>query len=214
IQVQDMVGCHIINMSDIESTLNDGCVPVVIDPDGQVIEEHSPLIVIDARMLKRATKDTDRSQASLVIALGPGFVAGANCHAVIETKRGHYLGRVILDGQAAADTGVPGSIDGMRHQRVLYAPVGGFLHSEFHIGDKVSRGQPVGYVGKQPVSATLDGVLRGLVHSSVSIKQGQKIGDIDPRGVREYCFTISDKALAIGGGVLEAIFSSTDLRTL
>jgi xanthine dehydrogenase accessory factor len=141
-----------------------------------------------------------------VIGLGPGFVAGVDVHAVIETKRGHYLGRVILEGSAAPDTGVPGAVMGYSVERVVRAPCSGVFRGERQIGDEVREGEVVGHVDGAPVVAGITGVLRGLLADGLTVRKGLKIGDVDPRGVKEHCFTISDKALAIGGGVLEAIF--------
>jgi xanthine dehydrogenase accessory factor len=124
---------------------------------------------------------------------------------VVETQRGHNLGKVILSGSAAADSGVPGSVAGFSRERVLYAPTGGLLSAVLAIGDRVKPGQLVARVGDELVTATIGGVLRGLLHDGLAVHSGQKLGDIDPRGIRDYCFTISDKARSIGGGVLEAI---------
>jgi len=157
---------------------------------------------------------TTRRDAPLVIALGPGFEAGQDCHAVIETNRGHSLGRVILAGSAEPDTGRPGSVKGHESDRVLRAPAAGFVTSQAAIGDVLHQGDPVAWMGDQPVYTPLDGVLRGLIHPSVPVNPGMKIGDVDPRAVREHCFTISDKALAIGGGVLEAVLSVPQVKEL
>ena len=161
-------------------------------------------VVIDARVAKRNI-DTRLNDAPLVIALGPGFTAGEDCHAVIETNRGHYLGRVIWQGSAEPNTGLPGTIQGKQATRVLRAPCAGYLKPCFTIGDKIQTGDIIATVEDHPIIANFDGVLRGLVHESVPVTAGFKVGDLDPRGLVEYCFTISDKALSIGGGVLEAI---------
>lgn len=187
-----------------------GQVPVLVDPAGESIATLQPVVLIDGRMAKR-NLDTAMSDAPLVIALGPGFVAGEDCHAVIETKRGHFLGRVIWRGAAAPDTGRPGSVQGHEADRVLRAPSDGELLALAQIGDAVQAGQVLATVAGQPVHAPFDGVLRGLLHPSVPVTRGMKIGDVDPRGVRAHCFTISEKSLAVGGGVLEAILSAPQL---
>ncbi len=187
-----------------------GEVPVLIDPAGESIRALRPAVVVDARLAKR-NLGTTLSDASLVIALGPGFVAGTDCHAVIETKRGHFLGRVIWQGAAEPDTGRPGSVQGHEADRVLRAPCDGELIALAQIGDAVHEDQVLATVAGEPVRAPFDGVLRGMLHPAVPVTRGLKIGDVDPRGVRAHCFTISEKSLAIGGGVLEAILSAPQL---
>jgi xanthine dehydrogenase accessory factor len=150
---------------------------------------------------------TDMSQAPLVIALGPGFDAGVNCHAVIETQRGHDLGRVIWSGSAHADTGIPGAVNGRDVNRVLRAPAAGRVEWLREIGDLVTTGELLGTVAGNVVPSPFDGVVRGLIASGSEVTAGLKIGDVDPRAERRACFTISDKALAVGGGVLEAILT-------
>lgn len=162
--------------------------------------------LVDARLAKE-NLDTARDQAPTVVGLGPGFVAGVDCHAVVETKRGHHLGRVIWDGAAAADTGMPGEVGGESATRVVRAPGAGSVAWEVAIGDTVRRGAVLGRVGDTVVTATLDGVVRGLIADGFRAAPGLKIADVDPRGDRTACFEISDKALAVGGGVLEAVLS-------
>jgi xanthine dehydrogenase accessory factor len=146
------------------------------------------------------------SDAAVVIGLGPGFEAGVDVHAVVETNRGHHLGRVLWRGSAEPDTGVPGEIAGQGPQRLLRAASAGLFRGERSIGDRVEAGEVVGWVDQAPVKAGIVGVLRGLLHDGLRVYPGMKIGDIDPRAAREHCFTISDKSLAIAGGVLEAVF--------
>jgi len=181
-----------------------GQVPVVIDPRGEVITRLRPTVVVDAIMAKRNT-GAAITDAPIVIGLGPGFTAGVDVHAVVETNRGHHLGRVILSGSAEPHTGVPGPTAGFTADRVLRAPCEGAFTGQRRIGDPVEAGEAVAYVAGQPVVAKISGVLRGLLADGLPVKAGMKVGDVDPRGVREHCFTISDKARAIGGGVLEAI---------
>jgi xanthine dehydrogenase accessory factor len=169
--------------------------------------------VVDVRMAKRNI-DTHPNEAPLVIALGPGFTAGVDCHAVIETNRGHHLGRVIWQGSAEPNTGIPGDVKGQAASRVLRAPCAGHVTGHFAIGDVVPAGATIASVEGQAVVAPFDGVLRGLIHPAVEVWPGLKIGDLDPRGTMEHCFTISDKALAIAGGVLEALLARRLLPTV
>jgi xanthine dehydrogenase accessory factor len=185
-------------------------VPVVIDADGSVIRRMQPPIVVDARLAKRPL-DTSLADARLVIALGPGFVAGQNCHAVVETNRGHNLGRVYWKGGTEPDTGQPEPVHGLAGQRVLRAPATGTFAGLKQIGEHVAAGEAVAEVGGQEIAAPFAGVVRGLLQDGLRVSAGLKVGDIDPRGVREYCFLISDKARAVAGGVLEAVFSGMPL---
>lgn len=191
-----------------------GLVPVLADPAAEAITALKPAVVVDARMIKANRGDTDMDQAPLVIALGPGYTAGGDCHVVVETNRGHDLGRVIRDGMAEPDTGVPGVVRGRGAERVLRAPADGEVVSAVKIGDLVKEGQRIAIVGGQPLLAPFDGVLRGLVHDGVVVKSGKKMGDVDPRSKREYCFTISEKALAVGGGVVDAVLSASQIQQL
>lgn len=189
---------------EVETLLEQDLVPVVIDPDGQLLSSMQPDVVVDARMAKR-NLGTALGDARVVIGLGPGFVAGRDVHAVIETMRGHTLGQVILEGSAQPDTHVPGSIEGYSLERLLRAPCAGIFHAHLCIGELVHPGQMVADVEGQPVAANIAGVLRGLLHDGLQVEQGQKVGDVDPRGTAAHCFSISEKARAIAGGVLEAI---------
>jgi xanthine dehydrogenase accessory factor len=182
-------------------------IPVLVDPDASAMATIKPQVLVDAIMTK-ANTGTSINDAPLVVALGPGFMAGKDCHAVIETNRGHWLGRVIYQGKAEADTGMPGKMKGYTVERVLRAPADGHVAALVNIGDFIKQGQPVAKIAGQEVRAPFDGVLRGLIHPNVHTTAGFKIGDLDPRGVAQHCFAISDKSLAIGGGVLEAILAS------
>lgn len=189
-----------------------GEIPVVVDADDMVLARLRPPIVIDARMAKRnlGARITD---AKLVIGLGPGFTAGADCHAVVETNRGHNLGRVVWEGSAEPNTGEPEPVRGFAGSRVLRAPRDGVFKGGLKIGDLVKAGQVIAEVEGGPIKAQFDGVVRGLLHSGLRVTAGMKVGDLDPRGVREYCFSISDKARAVGGGVLEAILAGRRMWT-
>jgi xanthine dehydrogenase accessory factor len=144
--------------------------------------------------------------------LGPGFEAGVNSHAVIETKRGPNLGRVYWSGRAALDTGVPDAVSGYQYERVLRAPVSGKIQLDAAIGEKLASGDPIARINDILVTAPFPGVLRGVIQSGLEVSTGMKIGDIDPRNDPGLCFRVSDKALAVSGGVVEAILSSADLR--
>lgn len=185
-------------------------IAVVVDPDGAAVRQLRPPVVVDARLAKQPL-DTRRHDAPCVIALGPGFTAGVDCHAVVETQRGHDLGRVLWEGSAAPDTGLPEAVQGVAAERVLRAPAAGTFSAESAIGDPVLPGQIVGRVGSTPVAAQCAGVLRGLLQDGLPVTAGLKVGDVDPRGQREHCFSISDKARAVGGGVLEAVLAGARL---
>jgi xanthine dehydrogenase accessory factor len=181
-------------------------VPVLIDPKNSTRNAIKPHIIIDAILAKR-NLGTSIEDAELVIGMGPGFYAGKDAHYVIETNRGHNLGRLISEGEAEADTGVPGTIGGVGTQRVLRSPTDGIFESDLLIGALVDKGQTVGQVAGKKVTAGIRGVLRGLIRPGTAVTSGLKIGDVDPRQNPSYCDTISEKARAIGGTVLEAILA-------
>lgn len=180
------------------------CVPVLIDPACRCREALEPHVLIDAIIAKRNT-GTAITDAPRVIALGPGFTAGVDCHCVIETKRGHTLGRCIWQGSAIPNTGVPGNVGGYTTERLLKTPCGGRFHGLARIGQMVSAGQTVAEVEGQPIRAQITGYLRGILQDGLQVPAGFKAGDIDARCEESHCYTISDKALAIAGGCLEAI---------
>jgi len=186
-----------------EARMSAGYVAVLVDPEAEVREVLLPDLVVDAVMAKENLGTTIKD-APAVVALGPGFGAGSDCHAVIETMRGHSLGRVIYEGQALPNTGVPGEIGGAGAERVFRAPADGVFEARRRIGDLVRQGETVATVAGIPIPATIDGVLRGLLRPGLKVSCGQKAGDVDPRARVEHCFAVSDKALAIAGGVLEA----------
>ncbi len=196
---------RISELNEIERIWNQNHIPLLIDPEGRnVIKFLKPDVIIDAIMAKK-NLGTQIKDAPFVIGLGPGFVAGKDVHAVIETNRGHHLGKVILKGAAESDTGVPGEINGYTTERLLRTMKKGIFRPQTTIGERVNKGTVVAVVDDYPVMAKISGVVRGLLREGVEVKKGMKVGDIDPRGKPEFCFTISDKARAIGGGVLEAI---------
>lgn len=186
-----------------------GEVPVVVD-DASVVQRMQPPIVVDARLAKR-NLGTRRRDAKLVIGLGPGFTAGQDCHAVVETNRGHDVGRVYWEGSAEPDTGQPEAVGGFTEARVLRSPADGVFMGRVEIGAAVQVGEVLAEVAGRPIVAPFAGVVRGLVHDALPVTAGMKVGDVDPRGVRENCFTISDKARSIGGGVLEAVLTGMEL---
>jgi xanthine dehydrogenase accessory factor len=185
----------------------DRLVPILVDPGGATAAALHSFALVDAIIAKR-NLGTRRGMADVVVAVGPGFTAGIDVDAVVETNRGHDLGRVLLEGRAEPDTGMPGAIDGATSQRVLHAPAPGRFVAVCAIGDRVVAGQVVAAIDgerRAEIRAGLDGVVRGLLRTGLEVPKGFKVGDIDPRGKREHCFTISDKARAVGGGVLEAL---------
>lgn len=210
ITVESLRAVRVETLDEAWTLAATGVIPVLVAPDislllnSSLVTRHSSFVIVDARMAKRNI-DTRITDAPLVIALGPGFTAGVDCHAVIETNRGHRLGRVIWRGAAEPNTGTPGLVAGKGRERVLRAPVAGVASWRVEIGDRVREGEPLGDVAGQPVAAPFDGVVRGLIAPGTVVPVGLKIGDIDPRDDISAAFTISEKALAIGGGVLEAI---------
>jgi len=181
-------------------------VPVVVDPDGACIEDLKPAVVVDARMAKR-NLGTRRDDAPLTVALGPGFEAGRDVDLVVETKRGHSLGSVIEEGGALPNTGVPGRVGGATVRRLLRSPSDGEFLSSRSIGDIVVEGDEVASVAGQPVVAAVGGIVRGLIADGLTVRKGEKVGDVDPRGSEIDPGAISDKARAVGGAVLEALLS-------
>lgn len=180
-------------------------IPILIDPEGTTIRQTHPIAVIDAILAKR-NLGTSMEMAPMTIALGPGFTAGKDVHAVIETKRGHTLGRVIRSGSAIPNTGIPGVVGGFGKERVIHAPVGGIIHISRDIGQKVEDGDIIAHIDATPVRAPIAGIVRGMLREGFPAPQGMKMADIDPRPNADW-HTVSDKALAVAGGVLEALLS-------
>jgi xanthine dehydrogenase accessory factor len=183
---------------------NQGFIPVLVDPEAACRHSIKPEVIVDAILAKK-NLGTSAKDAPLVLALGPGFEAGKDAHFVVETHRGHNLGRLLASGSAAPNTGVPGAVQGITSDRVLRAPASGPWRNAVDIGEMVKKGDVVGTVQGEALYAAIDGVLRGLIRPGITVSKDLKIGDIDPRGKRDFCFTISEKALAIAGGVLEGI---------
>ena len=207
--VEDMT-CYLAeSLEQAQNLLSEGKLAVLVDPLGESIPELKPLALVDAILAKK-NLGTTRNFAPITVALGPGFTAGVDVDAVVETQRGHHLGRVLWEGTAAPNTGIPGIIAGYGKERVIHSPAKGILRNVKQITDTVSRGDTIAEVetpdGLIPVKATLDGILRGLIRDGYPVHPGFKIADIDPRAEElGNCFTISDKARCIAGGVLEAI---------
>jgi xanthine dehydrogenase accessory factor len=206
--VEGITACRASSPGEIQAALVRGLVPLVVDPKGTMLRQMQPRVLVEATLSKYNSGIT-MDDAPLVIALGPGYEAGKDVHAVIETNRGHNLGRVYLQGRAEPNTGVPGTIGGYGIERILRAPCAGTLYGLRQIGDQVQEGETVAVVNaddsSMPITAAISGILRGLVRDGLPVRSGMKVGDIDPRALREHCFTISDKSRAVGGGVLEAI---------
>ena len=246
-RVEDVSAMLVRNEAEMRDCLAGDRVAVFVDPEARIVRRFSPDALVDAVMAKRNT-GTAIDDAPAVIALGPGFTAGLDCHAVIETMRGHSLGRVITEGSALPNTGVPGEIGGFALERILRVPVDGIFEPLTAIGDRVRRGDPVARVrngepvrdaagggqgaaagGESPtvspaadvpapagiraeIRAEIDGIVRGLLPPGIAVTAGMKAGDIDPRCERFHCFTVSDKALAVAGGVLEAVMRFAPVR--
>lgn len=191
-------------LEEVPELVDRGIIPVLVDPEAACVEALEPDAVVDAILAKK-NLGTAMDMAPVVVAVGPGFTAGEDCHAVVETMRGHYLGRAIYEGSALPNTNIPGLIGGYAGERVLRAPADGLFQGARQIGDRVKAGDVAGYVDGVPMVCTIDGVLRGLIADGVSVTRGLKSGDVDPRCAPDHCLCASDKALAVGGGVLEAL---------
>lgn len=212
--VEDVTCYRADSLAHAVSLLQEKKLAILNDPEGHAISELRPMAVVDGILAKK-NLGTHRAMASITVALGPGFEAGVDVDAVVETKRGHNLGRVLWSGTAAPNTGIPGMIGGYGKERVLHSPAAGVLRNICRITDTVKKGDRIAEVktetGSVPVIASIDGLLRGLIRDGYPVTEGFKVADIDPR-MDEYqnCFTISDKARCIAGGVLEAILQRKD----
>ena len=208
--VEDVTAVRCQTPREVQSALDAGQIPVLADPEAACKSWLRPDVLVDGILAKK-NLGTTINDAPLVIALGPGFCAGRDCHAVVETMRGHTLGRVIWDGEPIPNTNIPGLIGGFAGERVLRAPDTGVFHQLLDIGALVEAGQAAGEVNGKPMLCTISGVLRGILPDGTPVKQGMKSGDVDPRGNIANCYTVSDKASAIAGGVLEAILHALPL---
>lgn len=211
VEVEGVVGRKAESRVEIETALADRVIPVVSDPELKLMEWLRFDCIVDARLLKQEIEPLPE-QHPFTIGLGPGFTVGVNCDAVVETSRGHSLGRVYWEGSSEPDSGIPESVNGHREDRVLRAPVSGYFTGNVKIGDIVKQGTQLGTVAGIPVLAAFDGIVRGLVADQLPVTRGMKIGDLDPRLEPHMVKRVSDKSLAVGGGVLEAILMQADLR--
>lgn len=210
-EVEGQKALRVETIQELEIALEEGSIPIYVGDEEQLLKQLKPSVFVEATLRKKAI-DINKEMAPLVIGLGPGFEAEKQVDCVIETMRGHYLGRIIWKGSAQEDTGIPGDIGGFTHERVIKSPCPGLFKPLAHIGDQVYKGQVIAEVQGNidlEVKATIDGILRGILPENIKVSEGFKVADIDPRAQREHCFTISDKARAIAGGVLEAILMSS-----
>jgi xanthine dehydrogenase accessory factor len=205
-RVEEALGRLAPSVDAMRQAWSEDWIPVLIDPDASSLPKLRPDAVVDAIMAKR-NSGTSREMAPVVVGLGPGFVAGRDVHAVVETNRGPHLGRVYWEGQAEADTGEPGAVGGETARRLLRAPLSGTFRGAVSIGDVVNEGDLVGTVEKEQIRAALTGTVRGLLRHGATVQRGIKVGDIDPRLDPELCRQVSDKSLAVAGGALEAILT-------
>ena len=206
--VEDIKGVRAINMQSVKEIISNGDIPVIIDKKGEYIKSLKPIAVVDAILAKR-NLGTTKDMAEVTIGLGPGFCAKDDVDIVVETMRGHNLGRLIFKGSALANTGIPGDVAGVTKERVIYSKESGSFKGSSKIGDVVKEGEVLGYIENYEVIATIDGVLRGIIRDGYEVRKGLKIADIDPRiNQKENCDTISDKARTIGGAVIEGLLLS------
>lgn len=203
-EVQGLRACRIESPEDAEEVLKRREIPILVDPNLEGLSELAPHVLVDAVMAKK-NLGVRMDMAPLVIGVGPGFRAGRDVHMAVESKRGHNLGRVLTEGEPAPDTGVPGVIGGYAAERVLRAPADGVFETRVELGAMISAGEIVAEVAGSPLRSEIGGLLRGLIRPGLDVKRGLKVGDVDPRGDISYLDTISDKGLAIAGGVLEAV---------
>ena len=203
-EVEGVQAIRIQGPEEARAAMERGTVPVLVDPDLAGLPALAPDVLVDATLAKK-NLGTRMDMAALVVGVGPGFCAGRDVHMVVESNRGHHLGRVLTRGEAAPDTGVPGVIAGYAAERVLRAPADGRFEAGIELGDMVSAGQEVATVGGASLRTEIDGIVRGLIRPGSPVVRGMKVGDVDPRGDRSCLETVSDKGLAVAGGVLEAI---------
>jgi xanthine dehydrogenase accessory factor len=209
--IEGVTGCKVNTPEETTIAFSQAKVAVTIDPDGQSLSWFDPDVIVDARMSKQDVVSIMGANP-LVIGLGPGFEAPRNCHAVVETKRGPFLGRVFWQGSAEKDTGIPDMVDGFQTERVLRAPNDGTLNAFVEIGAEIKKGDPIAEIDGVKIVAPFSGVLRGLLQPGLFVQRNMKIGDLDPRSDPQLCRLVSDKALAVGGGVVEAILGYPTIR--
>lgn len=211
IQVEEITAKLCRDTAEAYQLLSIGKIPVLVDPPAACRTELKPNVIIDCRMTKQPS-ELKLDAAPFIVGVGPGFVVGENCHAIVESKRGHYLGRVVWSGASEPDTGEPESVASHQSDRVLRAPTDGIFTTHVEIGSFVKSGTTVADVNGIPILAAFDGYLRGLLHDGLKVPKGLKVGDVDPRLDSTSYRLVSDKALSIGGGVLEALFSRPEIR--
>jgi xanthine dehydrogenase accessory factor len=209
--VEGVTAGRVASMQEAIGVISDGMIPVLIDPQLELCDEYQPLVMVDARM-RKIPPERGMDSAAFFIGLGPGFIAGDNCHAVVETHRGHTLGRAYWKGSAKENTGIPEGVHNKKGERVLRAPVEGYVTAYAQIGEVLEKDQLLAEVAGKPVFSPFPGVLRGMVHPELYVNRGAKIGDVDPRSDPKFCSLVSDKSLAVGGGVLEAILTVSEIR--
>jgi xanthine dehydrogenase accessory factor len=219
--IEGVYGQHVADIQTALPILAAGNIPILIDPDSDILSTQEVAIrgIVDARMLKHPLAEYGSSgrwrfeTLPFLVGLGPGFCAGQNCHAAIETQRGHYLGRVLWTGAPEPNTGIPGKVGNHRTDRVLRAPRDGVLENQVNIGAQVKVDQPIVKIGDEVITAPFAGILRGLLPIGFQVTKGMKIGDLDPRNDHDMAISVSDKSLAIGGGVLEALLTRPEIRS-
>lgn len=204
VSIEEIDGVLVHTKEELEQALAEQKIAVIVDAEVTHMDWYEPEVVIDAILAKRNT-GTTIEDAPLVIGVGPGFTAEKDCHYVIETKRGHYLGQVIEKGSAIPNTGIPGEVGGYTIERVIRSERAGLFQPIAHIGEQVKAGQIVALCDGEPIQAQIGGIVRGMLQEGLRVEAGMKCGDIDPRCRLAHCFTVSEKARAIGGGALEAI---------
>ncbi len=211
IEIEDLHGRLAPDVEAARQTLAAGDIPVLVDPTAELRHELMPIALVDGRM-RKAPPELGVEAVPFIVGLGPGFTAELDCHAVVETNRGHHLGRVYWQGQAEEDTGRPEPVRGYDVERVLRAPESGVIREALPLGSLAQKGEVLAMIDDVPIEAPFAGALRGLLHPGLEVEFGQKVGDLDPRSNPTFCYQISDKALSIGGGVLEALLSRPEIR--
>ncbi|MEY8000806.1 selenium-dependent molybdenum cofactor biosynthesis protein YqeB [Clostridium sp. Mt-5] len=205
VTIEGITAIYIKDIKNIYKAWINNKIPIIVDPHCNCLNTIKPKILVDAILAKK-NLGTNINMADITIALGPGFKAGEDVNVVIETMRGHNLGRIIYSGGAMPNTGYPGNIMGFSKERVIYSPCDGTIKNIKEIGDLVKKGTDIAIIDNVEIKAPLTGVLRGIIRNNSTVIKGLKIADVDPRATeKKNCFTISDKARNIAGGVLEAI---------